>query len=113
LRICDCGVVFRTELDSARALTTLQYDPLDLIERDLVVAAIIQLGGARALMRGHLLSIFQQAAVEKVDGDPGRAERATFGSIESYFPQNAYAFMCYGPTYRHCGMNCVFPKEKS
>jgi len=38
---------------------------------------------------------------------------ATFGPIESYSPQNNYAFMCYGPNYRNGDMNYVFSKEKS
>ena len=36
-----------------------QNYPLDLIERDLVVSAIVELGRACAFMRGHLLGIFQ------------------------------------------------------
>jgi hypothetical protein len=50
-------------------LFDLQNNPFDLIECDLVVAA-----SARALMRGHLLGVLEQAAVEQIDGDAGRAE---------------------------------------
>ena len=50
---------------------------LDLIERDLVVAAIIELGRARALVRRHLLRVFEQTAVEQIDGDAGRPEAVT------------------------------------
>ncbi len=42
----------------------LKHDPLDLIERDLVVAPIIELGCAGALVRRHLLRIFEQPAIE-------------------------------------------------
>ncbi len=55
----------------------LERDPLYLIKSKLIVAAVLQLGGARALMRRHLLSLFQQPAVEKVHGDPGRPKRVT------------------------------------
>jgi hypothetical protein len=44
---------------------------------NLVVATIVQLGGARAFVRRHLLRVFEQAAVEQIDGDPGRPERVT------------------------------------
>jgi hypothetical protein len=38
----------------------LQNNPLNLIPRDLVVAAIVKLGRARALTRRHLLSVFEE-----------------------------------------------------
>jgi hypothetical protein len=50
------------------------HDPLDLIERDLIVAPVIEAGGARALMVGHLLRDFELAAVAQVFGDAGGAE---------------------------------------
>ena len=52
-----------------------ENDPLDLIERDLIVAPIVELGRARALVRRHLLRVFQQPAVEQIDGDAGRPKR--------------------------------------
>jgi hypothetical protein len=52
----------------------LKNDPLHLVECDLVVAAIVKFGCARALMRRHLLRVLEQAAVEQIDGDAGRAE---------------------------------------
>jgi hypothetical protein len=52
-----------------------KYDPFDLIERDLVVAAVVELGGAGALVRRHLLGVFEQPAIQEIDRYPGRAER--------------------------------------
>jgi hypothetical protein len=52
----------------------LQNNPLDLVERDLIAAAIIKLGRARALMRRHLLGVLKERAVEQIDGDAGRPE---------------------------------------
>ena len=44
------------------------------IKRDLVAGAIVELGGARAFVRGHGLSILQSAAGFKIGGDPGCSE---------------------------------------
>ena len=52
----------------------LQHDPLDLIERDLVVATIVELGCPRALMRGHLLRVFEEPAIREIDRDAGCPE---------------------------------------
>ena len=52
-------------------------DPLDLIEADLVVAAIVEPRGARALMVGHLLRHFELTAVPQVFRDPRGAEGVT------------------------------------
>ena len=58
----------------AMLLLNLQHNPLDLLERDLVIAPIVELGRARAFMRGHLLRVFEETAVHQLDGDPGGAE---------------------------------------
>lgn len=50
-----------------------QY-PLDFIEADLVVAAVVQAGGPRALVVGHLLRHFELAAVAQVFRDASGAE---------------------------------------
>src|SRR5207245_1900338 len=52
----------------------LQNNPLDLIERDLVVAAIVELGRARAFVRSHLLRVLDETAIDQIDGDAGRPE---------------------------------------
>src|SRR5690348_15274723 len=49
-------------------------DPLDLIERDLVAGAVVELGGARAFVRGHGLGVFESAAGFEIGGDASRAE---------------------------------------
>ena len=40
----------------------LNRDPLDLIERDFIARAVIELGGARAFVRGHGLRVFEREA---------------------------------------------------
>ena len=62
----------------------LQNNPLDLIERDLVVAAVVKLGRPRALMRGHLLGVLEEAAVEQIDGDPGSAEAVAANARQEF-----------------------------
>jgi hypothetical protein len=63
------------QLSSIGALDPLNYDPLDLIERDLIAGAIVELGRARTLVRRHKLSILQSAAVVEIGCDPRCAER--------------------------------------
>src|ERR1700722_15909069 len=50
-------------------------DPLDLIERNLIAGAIIELGRARAFVRRHRLSILQSAAGFKIGRDARGAKR--------------------------------------
>src|SRR5271154_2178149 len=52
----------------------LNSNLLDLIERDLVVGAIVKLGGAGTLVSGHGLGVFERAAIIEVGGYSGRAE---------------------------------------
>src|SRR5271154_531390 len=54
--------------------TESQNNALDLIERDLVVAPIVELGRACALVCCHLLGVFEQAAIKQIDGDAGGPE---------------------------------------
>ena len=49
-------------------------DPFDLVEGDLVQAAVVEAGGAGAFVVGHLLGDFQLAAVAQVFGDAGGPE---------------------------------------
>jgi hypothetical protein len=49
----------------------LQHNPLDLIERNLIIATVIKLRRGRAFVRDHLLRILQKSAVEQTDGDAG------------------------------------------
>src|SRR5271169_6112787 len=57
-----------------RVLNRSQHNPFDLIKRDLVVATIVELGRAGALMRRHLLGIFEQPPIEQINRDPGCPE---------------------------------------
>ena len=49
-------------------------NPFDLIERDLVACAIIELRCARTFVRGHELGVFERAAGLKVGGNSSGAE---------------------------------------
>ncbi len=53
---------------------SLENNPFDLVERNLIVAAIVKLGRARTLVRRHLLGVLEKTAVEQIDGDAGRPE---------------------------------------
>jgi hypothetical protein len=59
---------------TARVPIYLNRNALDLIERDLIAGAVVELGGARAFMRGHSLGVFERAAGLEIGGDAGRAE---------------------------------------
>jgi len=52
----------------------LDSNLLDLVERYLVVRAVVELGGAGTLVRGHHLGVFKGPAVIEVCGDAGGAE---------------------------------------
>ena len=50
-------------MKSGRSVTSgllSQNNPFDLVERDLVIAAIVKFGRARALVRGHLLRVLDE-----------------------------------------------------
>ena len=49
----------------------IDRDPLDLVERNLVTRAVIELGGARAFVRRHGLCVFERAAGLEVGGGCG------------------------------------------
>jgi hypothetical protein len=55
-------------------LLSSDRNTLDLIERDFVAGAIVELGGAWAFVRRHGLRIFERAARLEVGGDAGRPE---------------------------------------
>ncbi len=65
---------------------------LILIERRLVVAPVVELGGARGGVGGHRLRVFQRAVALKVIGDSGCAHRmiadARFDACVSRAPLN-------------------------
>lgn len=56
---------------------TLNQYPLDFIEADLVIPAIVKTGGSGALIVGHLLPDFELAAIAQILRDAGRAEGVT------------------------------------
>ena len=57
----------------------LDHNLLDLVERDLVVGAVVELGRARAGVGGHLLGFFQGALALQVAGNPRRPEAVATG----------------------------------
>jgi len=48
--------------------------PLDLIERDLIRAPVVELGGASAGMIGHAGGFFERAAALEISGNAGSPE---------------------------------------
>ncbi len=52
----------------------LNHNLLYLVERDLVVGAVIELGGLRGFVVGDLLGLLDGAAVLEVGGDAGGPE---------------------------------------
>ena len=52
----------------------LDHNPLDLIEADLVAAAVIELRRSRRGMVRHRGGLFERAAILEIGGDPGRPE---------------------------------------
>jgi hypothetical protein len=55
-------------------------DPLYLIERDLIAAAILEPDGAGGFMAGHVLRDLQLASVPQAVGDFGGSERTDLKS---------------------------------
>jgi hypothetical protein len=54
-----------------------QPDPLHLVLHQPLLGAVVQPGGARALVRGHFLGVLKRSTIGEVGGDPGGAERVT------------------------------------
>jgi hypothetical protein len=72
-------MIFRRSEDAWRSCAAsgpywLDLYLLDLVECDLVAGAAVELGGARAFVRGHRLGVFERAAALEVGGNAGRAE---------------------------------------
>jgi hypothetical protein len=69
------GNMYDCKADSFRNnLRSLDSNFFDLIERDLVVRAIVKFGGARTLVGGHGLGIFKRTAVVEIGGNAGGAK---------------------------------------
>jgi hypothetical protein len=56
-------------------LPRLKPDPLHLVLREPLLRAVVELGGARALVSRHFLRVFERAAIGEIGGYAGRAER--------------------------------------
>ena len=54
--------------------TGLHPDPLDLVEANLVLSTIVELGGAGTGMIGHGSRILQRTAVLEIGSDPSGSE---------------------------------------
>src|SRR5258708_32949406 len=59
---------------AGRSRSCSNRNPLNLVERNLVLSAVIKLGCPRRFMVGDLLSHFQLAAVLQIGRDAGRPE---------------------------------------
>jgi len=57
-----------------RRLHELQSNPLDLVLREAIFGAIIELGRPRAFMRSHRLRVLKRTTVAEIGRDPGRTE---------------------------------------
>jgi hypothetical protein len=66
--------VRRSALQEAQTKRFSIHDPLDLVEFDRVVAAIVKSGRAGRFVAGHLLRDFELTAILQVRRDPGSAE---------------------------------------
>src|SRR4051812_29291467 len=64
-------------MTGARAPSASQPDPLHLVLGQPLLRAVVELGGARALMGGHFLGVLERAAVREIGGDASGAERVT------------------------------------
>src|SRR5271156_5779123 len=49
--------------------TASDRDPLDFVERNRIVSSVIELGGTRALVRGHGLGVLKRSAGLEIGGD--------------------------------------------
>jgi len=56
-------------------------NPLDLIQADRIAGAVIELGGARRLMRRNLLCVFNCTTVLEVGGNARSPERVAAGRV--------------------------------
>jgi hypothetical protein len=70
-------VEWRSGRSSFTRAPSLDHNPLDLIERDDVGRAVVELGSARALMRSHRLRVFERSAGFEIGGDARGAEGVT------------------------------------
>src|SRR3954454_5362818 len=53
---------------------TLEANSLDLVLGQPFLRAVVELGGAWALVRSHLLGVLERTAIGEIGGDPGRPE---------------------------------------
>ena len=56
-------------------------NPLDLVERDLVAGAVVELGGAGGFVCRDHRGVFGGAAVLEVGGDAGGSESVAAGGV--------------------------------
>jgi hypothetical protein len=52
----------------------LKSDPLYLVLSETLLCAVVELGRARALVRGHRLRMLERAAISEIGCDTGRAK---------------------------------------
>ena len=52
-------------------------DAFDLVEGEIVISPVVELGRLRRFVVGHLLGLFQRPAVQQVVRDPGGPEAVT------------------------------------
>jgi len=97
-------------LESGRSGDYPQHNPLDLIERDLVAATIIELRRARALVHCHLLRMVEEVAVLKTDRDAGRDR--TCPSVEGWLPLRLWIIRLFHPCRSSTIANTLLASER-
>src|SRR5919109_1598664 len=73
-RAVDLLVHAEPEKSYAHSAGRSNQNPLDLVEGDGIAGAVVELGGARRLVRGDRLGVLNGAPVLEVGGDAGRPE---------------------------------------
>jgi hypothetical protein len=82
-RRCVCALALKKCFPIRRGgrAVTLDPDPFHLVERDLVLGAIVQLRGSGRLVRSDLLRMLKRPAILHVGRNAGRAKCVTAGGV--------------------------------
>src|SRR5215469_639585 len=74
---CQTVPVPRCSLES----DALEFYAFDFVQRDLILGAIIELGGTGRLMRGDLLGVLQGATILQIRGNSSGAKSMTTSGV--------------------------------
>ena len=79
-----------------RGAIALYTDALNLIERDLIAAPVIEAGSPGRLMGSHLLGDFEPSAAFEIGGDAGSAEGERWLGLFEQIPVILRCRVCLG-----------------